>query len=86
MKLTVEEAIARLPDGDRIHTMAAAQGIALGADWTREAVIKALHDARNIFEATGFAREISHGIVIIHNGHPTAIQTKPDINLKKEPE
>jgi hypothetical protein len=84
--ISAEQAIAMLPDGDTIHTMCAARGIALGADWTRKAVIDALHAARKIHRATGYAREIGHGIVIVHNGTPMAIQTRPDINLTKEPE
>ena len=36
--LTADEAIACLPEGDNVHTMIA-NGIMIGADWTREAVI-----------------------------------------------
>jgi hypothetical protein len=45
--ITHEEAIAMLPDGDTIHTFKSPYpGVMLGADWTRDEIIKCIKNLK----------------------------------------
>ena len=62
--ITAEQAISVLPDCEDIHTLLDANFGLVGADWTREKIIKKLECADYI-ELTGtIARAMGHGICI----------------------
>jgi len=65
-KVTVEEAISLLPEsGDWIHTFRNPNGMLLGADSSRERVIKELQDNPECIELSGkTARGMNHGLVV----------------------
>jgi hypothetical protein len=81
--LTVEEAIAALPEGDRIHTTTGGS-ISLGADWDRpeveEEIRKAAADERLIeVPRETFAWRLGHRIAILRHfasGGSLAIETR----------
>ena len=62
LKLTADEAISCLPDGEYIHTYIA-YGMLLGADWPREAVLNHLRTLP--CEMAGpIMRKMGHGICL----------------------
>lgn len=67
--LTLEEAVARLPKGNRIHTFLQAGPVLVGAHWTRAQVMALLKEAaaredphRQIQETGDEAQSVGHGI------------------------
>jgi hypothetical protein len=74
--LTYDEAVALLPDGDRIHTILDG-GIALiGAHWDRGDVL-ALLAATDRREVTGTAAQsMGHGLAAFRDGEPVFIETR----------
>jgi hypothetical protein len=76
--LSYEEAVALLPDGDRIHTFLDAGISIIGADWDR-AEILALLDRTERREVTGPAAQGSgHGLAAYReDGVPVFIKTRP---------
>lgn len=77
-ELTYDQAVALLPEGDTVHTYSVSGGVSLGADWHRSNILEMLKHARSIRPATGYAREIGHGLVVLRHGGlpPMAVQTK----------
>ena len=73
--LTVEQAIGVLPDGDEIHTFRGALPMLIGADWSRESILKALAETDVIAPTGSFARGMNHGIAINAGGRPLFIAT-----------
>lgn len=75
--LTYDEAVALLPDGERIHTFLDANGVLLGADWGRAKVL-ALLKASDTREVTGpSAQAIGHGLAAFRaDGVPVFIETR----------
>lgn len=63
IKLSVEEAIACLPDGDTIHTFIA-HGFLAGADWSREAVLDHIKEHNGAEIGGPFMRRMKHGICL----------------------
>jgi hypothetical protein len=64
--LTVEQAVAMLPDGDSIHTFL--DGVALiGADWSREEILEGFNTAESIELAGPTATSMGHGLVFLDN-------------------
>ena len=76
--LSFDEAVALLPDGDRIHTFLDAGGIPIGADWDR-ADILALLERSGRREVTGpSAQGFGHGLAATRDdGVPVFIKTRP---------
>jgi hypothetical protein len=78
--LTYDEAVARLPRGERIHTFVQAGPMLIGADWDREQVLalfRANEDA--IHESGEQAQGMNHGIAVLdaeRDGRPVFIETK----------
>ena len=61
VKLTMEEASALLPDGDRIHTFLSLPGMLIGADWDRQDLLD--HFAKHGVELAGEqATAMNHGL------------------------
>lgn len=62
--LTYEEAVALLPDREYVHTIVNDGYFMVGADWSREDILKELR-SKEVIELTGeHARSMGHGICI----------------------
>jgi hypothetical protein len=75
--LSYDEAVAMLPDGDRIHTFLDAGGVPIGADWDR-AQILALLETTERREVTGSsAQSFGHGLAAYReDSTPVFIKTR----------
>ena len=74
--LTYDEAVALLPDGERIHTFVQAGPAILGAGWDRADVL-ALLETTERREVTGAAaQELGHGLAAFRDGEPVFIATR----------
>ena len=66
--ITSEEAIELLPEGNEIHTFYNAPMCLVGADWSREDIIKKLESV-DVIELTGeVARSMDHGMCAYNHG------------------
>jgi hypothetical protein len=76
--LSYDEAVALLPEGERIHTFLDS-GIALiGADWDRGDVLALLRET-NRREVTGpAAQSMGHGLAADRDGSPVFIATRTE--------
>lgn len=73
--LSIEEAIAKLPDGEYIHTFRQAGPALIGADWSREDMMKAID--KFTFELTGErATSIGHGMAFCDEHGWVFVETK----------
>lgn len=61
--LTVDEAIAMLPEEESIHTFLQGGGILLGADWSAEEVRESLRQSIRIELSGHTATSMGHGLV-----------------------
>ena len=76
--LTVHEAIEMLPDLDMIHTFRGAPGCLLGADWTRDDLLKAIRDCK--CEIGGeTCQAMNHGLVVWVDSDPLFVECKEGI-------
>jgi hypothetical protein len=74
--LSFDEAVALLPDGDRIHTFLDAGITLIGARWDREDVLALLRDTDRR-EVTGpSAQSFGHGLAAYRDGEPVFIETR----------
>lgn len=64
IRLTPEEAIACLPDGDLIHTLYSNGFVLVGADWDRQEVIDHINKHNGAEIAGPAARRMNHGICL----------------------
>ena len=74
--LSYDEAVALLPEGERIHTFLDSGIALLGADWDRDQVLGLLRttDRR---EVTGpAAQAMKHGLAAFRDGAPVFIETR----------
>ena len=75
--LTVEQAVALLPDGDDIHTMVQSGGMTIGADWSRESVLELLATTSRIEVGGPNCQAMGHGLIAWRpNGRPLFIETR----------
>lgn len=78
--LTYGQAVALLPDDERIHTFMNPAGMLIGADWDREDVLALLRDGQP--ELSGDqATAMGHGIVAFRGGdrgEPMFVATKTE--------
>jgi hypothetical protein len=76
--LSYEEAVALLPDGDRIHTFVNPGGLLVGAHWDRADILDLLERTERR-EITGpSAQSFGHGLVAYReSGVPVFIKTRP---------
>lgn len=73
--LTFEQAVAMLPDGDRVHTFLDSGIALLGADWDREEILDLLRTGQP--ELSGeIATARGHGIVAFRESGPVFIETR----------
>ncbi|MBP2643946.1 MAG: hypothetical protein H6Q67_1833 [Firmicutes bacterium] len=61
--LSREEAISMLPEGDNIHTFRSKGFLLMGADWSRDKIIKSI-DKYGCELSGEQATSMSHGIVL----------------------
>lgn len=76
--LSYDEAVALLPDGERIHTILDSGIALLGAGWDRDQVLGLLRttDRR---EVTGpAAQAMGHGLAAFRDGEPVFIETRSE--------
>jgi len=75
--LSAEEAIAALPEGNDIHTILNGPGCPaiVGADYSRERVLKIIKEAPLIFIPGGIAQRMKHGIAIPRDDDYLYIET-----------
>jgi hypothetical protein len=74
VKMTPEQAIALLPEGESIHTFRSSPGFMIGADWDREKLL--LHIQKHPTELSGpMATDMHHGMVLIDENGPLFIAT-----------
>lgn len=73
--LTVEQALAMLPDGESIHTLRGGNGMMLGADWNRSSVEKAIRETDHRELSGHLATSMSHGLCIKEDGRALYIET-----------
>lgn len=76
--LTYEQAVARLPDAQRIHTFRSSPLALLGANWERPALLDALRSAKTIEEAGPEASAMHHGLVLWDERGPLFIETRKE--------
>ena len=75
--ISIEDAIARLPDGPNIHTFRnPSAGMMLYADWDREKLIAAMKAAPVIICTGPLASAVNHGIALHDNAGCLFIETK----------
>lgn len=76
VQLTYEQAVALLPDGERVHTFLDGGMALIGADWDRDQVLALLRDGRP--ELSGEqATAMQHGLVAFRETGPVFIETRP---------
>ena len=74
-RLTYEQAVAMLPDGEQVHTFLDGGLALIGADWDREDVLALLRDGRP--ELSGEqATAMKHGLVAFRPTGPVFIETR----------
>jgi hypothetical protein len=76
--LSYDEAVALLPDGDRIHTFLDGGVALIGADWDRAEILHLLETSGRR-EVTGpSAQSFGHGLAAYRqDGTPVFIKTRP---------
>jgi len=85
--LTLDEAIAALPEGDRIHTyLNPAAGMMLGADWDRAEVLRALRESPEIRVTGDMAQSMGHGIAVWERNRIVFIATSRRTDGKEPPD
>jgi hypothetical protein len=76
--LTYDEAVALLPDDERIHTFVNPAGMLIGADWDRSDVLSLL-ETTDLREVAGpAAQSMGHGLVAWRDKGPVFIQTRTE--------
>jgi hypothetical protein len=74
--LDFDEAVALLPDGERIHTFLDGGVTLIGARWDREDVLALLRETDRR-EVTGpAAQSYGHGLAAYRHGEPVFIETR----------
>lgn len=62
--LTVEQALSVLTGNGDVHTFRNVPGVLIGADWRREAIKRAIHDAKAREVGGAQCRAMGHGLVL----------------------
>ena len=73
--VTLEDAITRLPDGDRVHTFRQAGCMMIGADWLLNDLLAAMRE-HGVIESGPAATGMKHGLVLIDERGPLFIETR----------
>lgn len=75
LRLSLDEAVALLPDGDDIHAFVNPAGILVGADWKRGRILDLLRNGKPELSGTE-ATASGHGIVAFREDGPVFIETR----------
>lgn len=77
--ITAEQAISALSNDESIHTFRNPRGMLIGADWSREELVKALQEAgpESIEIGGESCMKMDHGL-ILHSGGPLFIESNTD--------
>lgn len=79
VKLTVEQAISCLNDGDTIHTFLNPNGALVGADYSRDKVIKILKKNPDKIEIGGpTSRKFKHALIVWEEDRPLFIEANEE--------
>ena len=63
--LNYDEAVLLLPDGDEVHTFINASFGLMGADWSKEEILRKLSERDIVIELTGEqAKAMKHGMCV----------------------
>lgn len=76
VRLSVSEALSRLPEGETIHTLRPMGEILFGSDWSRGRVEGAIRASALVEESGPGATEAAHGLVIEDDRGPVFIETR----------
>jgi hypothetical protein len=76
VELSVEDALAMLPEGDYVHTFRNPGGMMVGADWTRENIIKAVTESDHRQLTGPMATSMGHGLAINEGGRILFVATR----------
>jgi hypothetical protein len=81
--LTYDEAVALLPDGERIHTFLDGGLAIIGAHWDRADILALLErtDRREVTGPAGQGQGLGHGLAAYRDGEPVFIETRPATEL-----
>lgn len=74
-KLTYDDAVAMLPDGDTIHTFRSTPIALIGCDWDRKDLLSAIRDGDPQLGGQA-CTAMGHGLVIYAGGEPLFVETK----------
>lgn len=75
-KITKEQAVSLIGEGDIIHTFRNGGGMVFGADWGRESLIEAFEKYESTLELTGEgARRMGHGLAFRDNYGALFVET-----------
>ena len=77
IKLTYEQAVALLPEGDEIHTYLSDDNVLVGADWDRDSVLDLLREGAPELAGPA-ATKAGHGLVAFRADGPVFIATQED--------
>jgi len=86
--LTAEQAIGLLSDDSEIHTFRSGTSILLGADWSRDELIKSFHAAgsEDIQIGGDACKSMGHGLVLFTGDDPLFIEVDKEKLQKLEDE
>ena len=76
-RIPVEQAVAMLPEGDRIHTFRQAGPILVGADWPRSDIVDAFR-TQGVELAGEQATKMNHGLVFFDEKGPVFVATRKE--------
>ena len=74
--ITLNEAIALLPNSEEIHTFRSGGWALIGCDWSKENILEYLEKHKEAIELSGDrARSMNHGLVLFDNSGALFIKT-----------
>jgi hypothetical protein len=74
--LTVEQALAMLPEGERVHTFRGGGAMMIGCDWDRADIEMAIRETDHRELSGQVATAMKHGLCIKEGGTALFVATK----------
>lgn len=84
IKLSTDEALSLLPDGDTIHCFVSSSFALFGADWKRANVIKYIEEADSLQIGGDNCRAMGHGLVAFIGDEAKFFEAKEEELVKLE--
>ncbi len=82
--LTVDEAIAMLPDGESIHTFrASTPNMLVGCDWERQDLLDAIHKTDCLEIGGEMCCGMNHGLVVWTDDNPLFVECREGTDYEK---